>query len=50
VQSDVAKHVTKTLGKNEGYSERLEHTGADGIGLFPSPEDREKAERALDEL
>lgn len=33
VQSDVAKHVTKTLGKNVGYSERQEHTGANGESL-----------------
>ena len=33
VQTDVAKHVTKTLGKDEGYSERSEVTGADGKDL-----------------
>ena len=32
VQSDVAKHVTKTLGK-EAYSERQELTGANGENL-----------------
>lgn len=36
IQTDVAKHITKTLGKNEGYSERTEHTGADGKDL-PTP-------------
>lgn len=30
VQTDVAKHITKTLGKDEGYSERTEMTGKDG--------------------
>jgi len=30
IQADVAKHVTNTLGKNEGYSTRQEVTGADG--------------------
>jgi len=33
VQVDVAKHITKTLGKDEGYSERQEHTGKDGKDL-----------------
>ena len=30
VQVDAAKHVTKTLGKDEGWSERQEITGAGG--------------------
>lgn len=30
IQADVAKHITKTLGKDEGYSERSELTGKDG--------------------
>jgi len=30
VQVDAAKHVTKTLGKDEGWSERQELTGAGG--------------------
>lgn len=34
VQSDVAKHVTKTLGKDEGYSERSEVTGGAGNIVF----------------
>lgn len=33
VQVDVAKHITKTLGKDEGYSERQEHTGKNGEAL-----------------
>lgn len=36
VQTDVAKHITNTLGKNEGYSTRNEITGADGKDL-PTP-------------
>lgn len=36
VQTDVAKHITSTLGKNEGYSTRSELTGADGKDL-PTP-------------
>lgn len=34
VQTDVAKHITKTLGK-EDYSERKELTGANGEELQP---------------
>lgn len=30
IQTDVAKHVSKTLGKDEGYSERTEMTGKGG--------------------
>lgn len=36
VQTDVAKHLTKTLGK-EHYSERTEMTGKDGEKLLPTP-------------
>lgn len=36
IQVDVAKHVTKTLGKDLGYSDRTEHTGKDGKDL-PTP-------------
>ncbi len=37
IQTDVAKHVTETLGKNDGYSKRNELTGKDGTGLIPAP-------------
>jgi len=37
VQTDVAKHITKTLGKEEGYSERTELTGKNGNDLIPKP-------------
>ena len=30
IQVDAAKHITKTLGKDEGYSERNELTGKNG--------------------
>lgn len=30
IQTDVAKHITSTLGKNDGYSTRTETTGAEG--------------------
>ena len=33
VQADVAKHITSTLGKNDGYSTRNEVTGANGDSL-----------------
>lgn len=34
VQADTAKHITKTLGKDEGYSERIEGGGAGGSVVF----------------
>lgn len=34
VQSDTAKHITKTLGKDEGYSERTENVGGGGNIVF----------------
>ena len=33
IQTDVAKHITSTLGKEEGYSSRIEQTGANGTPL-----------------
>lgn len=33
IKQDSAKFITSTLGKNEGYSTRTEHTGADGEDL-----------------
>lgn len=30
IQTDVAKHLTSTLGKDKGYSTRVENTGKDG--------------------
>lgn len=39
VQNDSAKFVAKTLGKDEGYSERTEVTGRDGENIvFMPPE------------
>lgn len=35
VQSDVAKHITKTLGKDDGYSERTEQVGGGNIVFLP---------------
>ena len=37
VAADVSKFIAKTQGKNEGYSERTEHTGKDGKDLIPIP-------------
>ena len=37
IQVDAAKHITKTLGKDEGYSERQELTGKDGSQIVFLP-------------
>lgn len=37
IQADVAKHISKTLGKDEGYSERSELTGQDGSPIVFIP-------------
>ncbi len=37
VQNDAAKFVAKTLGKDEGYSERTEMTGANGESIVFMP-------------
>ena len=50
VQTDVAKHITSTLGKNEGYSTRSELTGKDGKDLIPSEEEKEKVNIALNDI
>ena len=35
IQTDVAKHLTETLGKDKGYSKRNEVTGKDGKDFIP---------------
>lgn len=35
VQSDVAKHISKTLGKDEGYSEKTEVVGGNPVVFLP---------------
>lgn len=51
VQTDVAKHITSTLGKNEGYSTRNEVTGKDGgIIETTSTEEISKLAQSLNEL
>lgn len=42
VQTDVAKHITNTLGKNDGYSTRQELTGANGDALKLIVDDTER--------
>lgn len=37
VSADVSKFLAKTLGKNEGYSERTEVTGKDGQAILLMP-------------
>jgi len=37
VALDASKFIAKTLGKDEGYSERTELTGKDGEKLIPKP-------------
>lgn len=38
VQVDASKHLTSTLGKDKGYSSRVEATGKDGTKLFEGVE------------
>jgi phage terminase small subunit len=47
VQTDVAKHVTGTLGKDEGYSTRTEQTGKDGEKLFQGLTEEDQAKLDL---
>ncbi len=35
VQADTAKHITKTLGKDEGYSEKNEVVGGNPVVFLP---------------
>ena len=37
VKTDVAKHVTKNLGKDDGWTERTETTGKDGTPIIVMP-------------
>lgn len=37
IAQDTTKFVLKTIGKEEGFSERTEHTGKDGKDLIPQP-------------
>ena len=43
IQADLAKYITSTQGKDEGYSTRIENTGKDGADLIPTePSERIK--------
>ena len=37
VKTDTAKHVTKNLGKDDGWTERVETTGKDGTPIIVMP-------------
>lgn len=47
IQTDVAKTIAKTLGKDEGYSERTEHTGKDGEALIPDKDIQTKIDESI---
>lgn len=47
IKLDAAKHVTSTLGKDEGYSSRQENTGAGGKDLIPEQITQEEKEALL---
>lgn len=47
IKLDAAKHVTSTLGKEEGYSNRSEITGKDGKDLVPETLTQEEKQALL---
>lgn len=47
VGADVSKFIAKTLGKNEGYSERTELTGKDGEKLIDNEMSYERAKAII---
>jgi len=47
IQVDVSKHLTSTLGKDKGYSNRNELTGKDGEKLIPEAITQEEKEKLL---
>lgn len=50
LSGDYNSNIAKlALGKH-GYSDRQELTGKDGKDLYPSPEEREKADKALEQI
>jgi len=50
VQTDVAKTIATTLGKEEGYTTRVEQTGANGEPIAIAVETRAAIEKALDDV
>jgi hypothetical protein len=47
IQTDIAKFITSTQGKDKGYSNRTEITGENGKDLIPDQESKEVADRAI---
>jgi hypothetical protein len=47
IKQDTAKFITERRGKDEGYSTRTEHTGANGEKLYENQEAEEKAKAAI---
>ena len=47
IQADLAKYVTSTLGKDEGYSNRTEQTGKGGKDLIPDTMTKEDKDNLL---
>lgn len=47
IQTDTSLNIAKTLGKNEGYSERTEVVGKDGEPLMQAPFSNPKLQEAL---
>lgn len=51
IKQKESEFIRSTLGKDEGYASRSEHTGANGKDLFsPSEEEHEKVNNALDAI
>ncbi len=50
VQADLAKYITSTLGKNDGYSTRQELSGPNGGAIEIASEEKAKIIKALNEL
>lgn len=49
--SNVSTTIVKTLGKDIGYSDRTEHTGANGKDLIPLPPERkQEIDKVLGEI
>lgn len=47
IKQDTAKFVAERLGKDEGYSSRVEQTGKDGRDLIPDAELKSKIDEAI---
>ncbi len=49
VALDASKFVAKTIGKDEGYTERTEITGNKGKDLIPDTQSKEKVKEVISE-